>query len=542
MKKENLFKFKQGVGSVISVLTILGILVVVNFLVYQVFVRIDLSRGKIYSLSKATKKMISNLDDPVIIKAFFSRNLPAPYNSNRQYIKDLLSEYKTYSKGNIKIQFIDPSEDEKIRLEAQMTGIAPVRITQVESDKYEMKEAYMGLVFLYEDKKEIIPFINQTGTLEYDVTSRIKKITQSSIKSLGFLSGNSETDIFKELPQIGQFLSEQYTLKNISFKEDKKNPHIDALVILLPKEKLSDWEKYKIDQLLMKGKPVAFLLGRTDVDLQSFRAKAIDDGLDDLLKHYGVEIRPGLVLDPQCQMVTLQTKRGLFTVNNMVKYLFFPLVTSFKKDNLIVKGLERVTFPFINPIKAKDSSSEKGKDTEKKDLEIEILAQSSEKSWYKENPGDLNPLRQYLPSPEDETGPFDLAVIIKGSFESFYAGKEILPVPWGDDSDNKEEFIKQSIPTRLLVIGNARFVNMGDQAGVNFFLNIVDWLAQDEALISIRSKEIVYRPLKDISKGWRRVIKYIDIFFVPLMLVLFGLILWRIRRFLRVNLTLENLG
>lgn len=542
MKKENIFKFKQGVGSVVSVLTILGILIVLNFLVYRIFVRIDLSRGHVYSLSKATKKMIVNLDDPVIIKAFFSRNLPPPYNSNRRYIKDLLSEYKTYSKGKIKIQFIDPSEDEKIRLEAQMTGIAPVRITQVESDKYEMKEAYMGLVFLYEDKKEIIPFINQTGTLEYDITSRIKKITQSSKKSLGFLTGNSETDIFKELPQIGQFLSEQYTLKNISFKEDKKNPPIDALVVLLPKEKLSDWEKYKIDQLLMQGKPVAFLLGRTEVDLQTFQAKAIDDGLDDLLKHFGVEIRKGLVLDPQCQMVTLQTRRGLFTVNNMVKYLFFPLVTSFKKDNLIVKGLERVTFPFINPIKVKDFSSEKGKDTEKKDLEIEILAQSSEKSWYKENPGDLNPLRKYRPSPDDETGPFDLAVIIKGSFDSFYAGKEIPSAPGENVADKKEELIKQGLSTRLLVVGNARFVNMGDQAGVNFFLNIVDWLAQDEALISIRSKEIVYRPLKEISKGWRRVVKYIDIFFVPSMLIVFGLVWWRIRRFRRGNLTLENLG
>ncbi|MCK5534876.1 GldG family protein [bacterium] len=542
MKKENIFKFKQGINSVISVLIILGILVVFNFMMYRVFIRIDLTGGNIYSLSKSTKKMISNLDDPVIIKAYFSRNLPPPYSTNRQYIKDILSEYKTYSRGKIDIQFIDPSEDEQTRTQARMAGIAPVRITQVESDKYEMKEGYMGLIFLYEDKKEIIPFIGQTGTLEYDITSRIKKITKSSMKSVGFFTGDGGADIFEQLPQIKQFLSEQYKLRSISFKEDKKNPHIDALIILLPQQKLSDWEKYKIDQHLMMGKPVAFLLGRNDVNLETFQVKTIDDNLDDLLKHYGVEIRPGMILDAQCQMITLQTRRGLFTVNNMVKYPFFPLVSSFKKDNFIVKGLERVTFPFINPIKIEAISAEKEKGTKGEDLKVEVLAQSSEKSWYRENVRDLNPLRQYSPSPDDEKGPFNLAVTIKGSFKSFYADKEIPSGPSENISEKKEELIKQSPSTRILVMGNSRFISIGDRAGLNFFLNIVDWLAQDEALISIRSKEVVYRPLKELSKGWRRVVKYVDIFLVPVMLIIFGLTLWRIRRFRRKGLTLEKIG
>lgn len=537
MRKDDIFKFKQGVSSSISVLMVLGILVVLSYLSYRIFMRVDLTQGKLYSLSSATKKIVKNLNDPVIIKAYFSKNLPAPYNSNRQYIKDLLSEYRAYSKGKIKFQFIDPAEDEKTRREAQMMGIAPIRVTQVESDKYEMKEGYMGLAFLYEDKKEVIPFIKGTITLEYDMTSRIKKIIQDKMKSIGFLTGSGEINVFTDLPQLGQLLSQQYNVKNISFKEDKSAPEVDSLIILLPKEKLTDWEKYKIDQFLMKGKPIGFLLGRTDVNLETFQAKVVDDNLDDLLEYYGVKIRKGLVLDSQCQMITVQTRQGFFSIQNMVKYPFFPLVTSFEEDNPIVKDLERVTFPFINPLEIKEISSEK----EKGKLDIKVIAKSSKASWYKESPYNLNPLERHFPMSSDEEGPFNLAVIVKGKFESFYGDKKIPSSP-STVSSPKEELIKESPSTRIFVVGNAKFIDkefFGDRASMNLSLNIIDWLTQDEDLISIRSKEIVYRPLKEISKGWKRVVKYIDIFLVPIMFVAFGLICWRIRRFRRAYLTLS---
>ena len=170
---------------------VLVILVLLNIVSIRIFGRLDATKNRVFTLSEASKDLVRGLDDKVTIKAYFTEDLPAPYNNNRREVLDQLNEYKAYARGNLQYDFIDPS-GEKGEMEAQQQGIAPLQVQVVKEDKFEVKRAYMGLVFLYEDKKEVLPAIQSPTTLEYEISSTIKRLTSKGLKKIGFLAGHGE--------------------------------------------------------------------------------------------------------------------------------------------------------------------------------------------------------------------------------------------------------------------------------------------------------------------------------------------------------------
>lgn len=96
-----------------------------------------------------------------------------------------LDEYKTYSHGRLSYEFLDPGSREELEKEASSFRIPPVQINIIQNDKFELKKVYMGLAFLYEDRQEVIPLVQNTIGLEYDITSTIKRLTSKEIKKVG---------------------------------------------------------------------------------------------------------------------------------------------------------------------------------------------------------------------------------------------------------------------------------------------------------------------------------------------------------------------
>ncbi|HOV99085.1 MAG TPA: GldG family protein, partial [Bacteroidota bacterium] len=139
---------KKKVQAIVRVALVFCILVILNFISVRLFGRLDLTKSRLYTLSDASKNLVRNLDDKVTIKAYFTEDLPAPYNANRRQVLDILNEYKAYANGNIQFEFINP-EGEKAEQEAQQAGIPPVEVQVIKEDKFEVKRAYLGLVFLY---------------------------------------------------------------------------------------------------------------------------------------------------------------------------------------------------------------------------------------------------------------------------------------------------------------------------------------------------------------------------------------------------------
>lgn len=207
----------------------LVVVVLVNLAAVTLFFRFDLTAGRVYSLSEASKKVIAAISEPLTVKVFFTRNLPAPYNGTERYLRDLLGEYSLYANRYFNYTFYDVSPEageagagqKDNQEEARSYGIYPVQIQHVENDEMKFKNAYMGLAIIHGDAVAEIPTITSTDGLEYRLTTTIQKLNNkiSTLLSLPapirvkvFLS-SSLTQVapyigVKELPHVATTVAE----------------------------------------------------------------------------------------------------------------------------------------------------------------------------------------------------------------------------------------------------------------------------------------------------------------------------------------------
>ena len=518
-------KFKLGAGSFATLLLVVAVLLALNLISVYLFSRLDLTEGKVFSLSQSSKNVVRNLNDRLIVKMYFTKDLPPPYNGYARYLKDQLEEYQAYAGGKLKLELIDPNEEGK-EMEAQRYGIPPLQVNAMENDKIEIKKVYMGLAFLFEDRKEVIPVIQNVSGLEYELTSAIKRLSTRFLPTIGFLAGQDELDLNSELSSLQQALTRQYQVRKIELEEGKTIPtDVSVLIVMGPKKKFSEWGKYAIDQFLMRGGKLALLLNQIEVDLQQGVAGKQDLGLDELLQSYGVKINDDLVIDLQCNRIGITQRQGTLVYQNVVNYPFFPVASSFDKNSLIVKDLGTVSFYFASSLNTSLALSE--------NLHFEPIVWSSKNSGVLVAPFDVNPYKKFAKEDFNKNG-LILAATLQGSFKSFFSDKER---PYIESGVNPPESTLSSSPqTRLVVVGDADLVTDQNIKGTDnlvFFLNMVDWLSQDEALIAIRSKQVTSRPLKEISAGAKKLVKYGNTFGLPFLVIVFGVVRWQIRKRVR---------
>ncbi len=171
------------------------ILILINLIAQNYFLRWDLTRTKMYSLSPLSKEAVSNLQEPLTIKAFFSKDLPPPYNTIARYLQDLLEEYSSYGGKNFNYEIYDISPDNKYASLAQDYGITPVQVQVVQRDELKYRSIFMGLVIIHGDAMEKIPVITTTNRLEYLLTSAIDKL-KNKVSYLLSLKGKIEVDFY----------------------------------------------------------------------------------------------------------------------------------------------------------------------------------------------------------------------------------------------------------------------------------------------------------------------------------------------------------
>lgn len=174
----------RGPGKYIKFLTYLVVVILINVAGMTLFLRADLTHDHIYSISKASRRVVSTLSEPLTINVFFTKDLPAPYNSTERYLHDLLQEYSNYANRYFNYRFYDVSAEEgAISKEAKENqvlardyGISPVQIRVIEKDEVKFRKAYMGLVLIHGDLMERIPTITSTEGLEYKLTMAMQKL------------------------------------------------------------------------------------------------------------------------------------------------------------------------------------------------------------------------------------------------------------------------------------------------------------------------------------------------------------------------------
>jgi ABC-2 type transport system permease protein len=184
---------KSKSGSYMRFLAYLVVIVLVNVAGMTLFFRLDLTANKIYSISRASKKVVCTLSEPLTINVFFTKNLPAPYNNTERYLRDLLEEYATYANQYFNYRFYDVSPEEgdvsrETRENQELArgyGIFPVQIRVIQKDEVKFQKAYMGLVMIHGDLLERLPTITSTEGLEYKLTTTIEKLNNKISALLG---------------------------------------------------------------------------------------------------------------------------------------------------------------------------------------------------------------------------------------------------------------------------------------------------------------------------------------------------------------------
>ncbi|MBI5183652.1 MAG: GldG family protein [Nitrospinae bacterium] len=519
-------------NSILMIIILIGIIAIINFLSGRHFIRWDLTEGKEFTIATATKKIVGELDDIVNINVYFSRELPSHLADLERQIKDILSEYKAYAGRNLMIDYIDPSEDPQLERKVQMLGIPQIQLNVIEKDRAQVRNAYMGIAVLYEDKKEVIPLVQNVVNLEYDLTSAINKVTSEEVKGVGFLYGTD--DMEERYSSITTELKKGYKVSKVDIRDGKKiKDDIDTLVLVSPRD-MKEREKYEIDQFLMRGGRLILLVDPVTRETNGLSASILHSGIDDMLSHYGIKINKDLVLDSNSEYATFQSGFMRFSV----PYPFWPKISTqgFINDHPIVNRLGAIVFPWTASIEILKEKTGDSKVTE--------LIKSSDRSWTQTGYFNLSPPQRFNVESEKMKS-YTLAALLSGRFKSFYAGKDIPATEGKEENTNdsnkgntinpeKEERVNEGKDTHILVIGNSNFIadEFIGQAGGNltFFMNSIDWLTIGDELIGIRSRRVTDRPLKEISEYKKGYIKFTVIFSMSMVLICLGLVRFYLRK------------
>jgi gliding-associated putative ABC transporter substrate-binding component GldG len=522
---------RYSAHSVAFILVVLAIVAVVNFISSRHFRRVDLTETKDFTVSNSTKQILGSLDDVVDVKVYFSKKLPPHLIGLRRQVKDVLDEYRAYSHGRLKVRFIDPEEDPKEEERARFLGIPQVQLQVIEKDQAQVMKAYLGIAILYGDKKEVIPVVRGTENLEYDLTSAILKVSSEEEKTVAFLSGHNERDPYDEEANgcsvFRQELDKQYRVRKVdTSKGDKIPDDVDTLIVAGP-EKLSERDKYEIDQFIMRGGRAIFLIDPIKMEYGLF-AQPLETGLDDMLEHYGVKLGRNLTLDRFNENASFRS--GFVAYSLPYPFWVKVIRSGLNREHVVTSELEDLVLPWTSSLEPKE---------ENPDVKAEVLASSSKYSWTIKSPYNLNPNQNFAARIKERRS-YPLVVALSGKFKSFYADKPIPEIE-GEKKDEgekeeKRETIKESQEeSQILVVGNSHFAtnNFVSQFHENmvFLLNAVDWMTLGDKLIGIRSHTVTDRPLKELSPGGRNAVKWLCTFGMAGLVAAAGVVRFWWRRF-----------
>lgn len=250
-------------------------------------------------------------------------------------------------------------------------------------------------------------------------------------------------------------------------------------------------------------------------------AEPLEHGFYEILAAYGVKLEKNLIVDPQCKRITLESRQGGYQVRNLINYPYIPALTDLNRDHLLTKEVGSLSLPFMSSITIVPN---------KAGVNSIVLARTSNKSWEEEGEYAVNPMERKVRPAQAASGPFNAMVVVSGRFSSFFAGKS------GEGGANylkdPSKVLKESPETRILVVGSGYLPQdgMSDEEDLIFFVNAVDWLAQDAELVKIRSRGLSDRPIADLTPAAKTTLRYANVVGVPLLFVLIGIGRWQWRR------------
>ncbi len=470
------------------------IVLAVNLLGGQIHGRIDLTRNDLFTLSDGTRDLLADLDDLVQITLFASDELPPEIQLQARDVRDLLSDMRRESGGNLRVAEVDPDEDEEAADRAQSYGIGPLEFNVLRDDEFEVRRGYYGMAVTYADQREVFPVIQRTDDLEFRLASAISKMTAESRSSIGFVTG-SGARAAAQIPGLQEFLGDRYDFTSFDLGSDSVSaPSPDSVAVLVvagPTAPLDPLTVERIEEFVDAGGPALLLIDPVLLDPEMLTPQPVASGLEPLLEQRGIRAVDGLVVDLASAERVSVGQQGFFNV--IAPYPPWPIALP-ATDHIVTRGLGALSLGWAGAFEIVDST------------QVTSLWSTSDAGAIYEIGLPIFP-QQDWELPEEDLGVLTLATAID-------SGSDTIQTTSG--------------PGRLVVVGDANFVDaefaQSNPQNITFLANAIDWLAQDESLIRIRSKDRTPPALIFTSDTTRDLLRWGNLAGVPALFALFGFV------------------
>ena len=505
-------------------------------------------------------------------------------------ISSLVAKINRKNYDKLKFEYIDPAAEKDLDAVAKAYNIMTLSWPELAKGKVAAGKGAIGMVMEYGKKSVVIPLLQvirlpilgtqyklaDIDSMEATIEENLESLININ-EDIGYLADHGTLPVGGAAPSpqqpsqelLGNFrelVSQNYSFKPVRLGDEAIPKSLNCLLVVRPTEKFSVYNLYQIDQFLMQGKSVALFLDAFD-EVQSPNQssplvqsqtlyKPLDTGLQKLLEHYGVRIKKSYVMDENCFRQELPARLG----GGDRPIYFAPII---KNQNITSR------FKFMNNIKSlvalKISPLELIPDRIKANgLTAQQLFASSAKSWEMKDRINLNPLFIKPPTSSEEEKNLPLAYLIEGSFPSYFADKPI-PVKEGAEKDKSSEksgeaaatgatsqqapaqpqtdvdlskitsqgqFLAKGRPGKLFLMASSTMLSdsvideQGHGTNATFVLNLIDYLNNREDIAVMRSKEQRFNPLDETNATAKTLVKTINIAGLPVLVVLFGLVVW----------------
>jgi len=551
----------------LQTIIIIAIIFVVNIISNFYFLTVDLTDDKRFSIAESTKNIIAIPDDNIYIKVLLDGEFPSGFQRLRAATKDLLFKFKDYN-SNIVFEFEDPnsgSQRELIQRKEMLekNKISPVALSYSDGTKVVQKAIFPFAIINYKNRKFIVNLLEEqmpgddenevlnrsVALLEYKFADSFQKLISKRPKKILLTKGNGEWEddqLARLQIEVGKF----HQIGRVDLDSIMRlDTTIDLVIVAGPKKPMELKNQFKLDQYIMQGGKIIWLLDKINVSLDSINKYKLyippdfDLGIDDMLFKYGVKIFPDLVMDLECtsipQVVGMQGDKPQTKLFPWVYHLSVANTSS----HPITKNLDRINLFFPSSL---DTVATAG------NVEKTILLKSSRYSRTQLSPVRLSfEMLKTSPDPNKfNSGNKPLAILLEGEFESFFKNRLTPEFKKTLDQINME-FLENSKPAKQLIVSDSDFAknlvnyNTGEteQIGFNkwerkyykgnkdFIINSIEYMLDENNILESRSKEVKLRMLDGVkTKTEKTKWQLINVGLPVLILIIFGFIYTFLRR------------
>src|SRR6056297_4044097 len=518
-------------NDLLTILAVLGLVVSINVLSSYVFFKWDWTEEKKYTLTESTRNIIDSIQNPLYVRVLLEGQFPAGFkrlqNSTQEFLQDIQKR-----NSNIEVQYENPSEGtteqiNKVRKTLSDRGIVPVNFRLKENDEIVERLIYPYAIVAYGEQEAVVNLLeeqtpgtneevvlnNSISLLEYKFANAFHKLRSKIKPIIAFTQGHGEIspedagDFRSALSSFYQFGS--FTLDSATFIP----PTIKLIIVAQPLQPFTEKEKFILDQFVMDGGSILWLVNRLDVHLdsphgrKSYIPSEVDPNLDDLFFNYGFRVNPDLVLDLECSRIPLRIgQAGGAPQLDLFPWYYHPIVQP-NTQHPITKNMGRVNLMFANSIDTLKT---------KYDVEKTALLSSSDYAIKQFVPMRLNfEILRYEPEVDKFNSPnIPMAYLYEGTFSSLYENRmteemltrmEELNLKFKEKSSNNTRMAVVSYPNIIInEQGETRqdFRPMGFNPyertvydNKQFMSNLVEYLINGSTVLDARSKEVKLRML-----------------------------------------------